>query len=148
MLRQGIIGAAAVSAAAFFYDFYAKAYRVYHFYYGNRKIVLNVVAVEVWSGAEAVGCGFRLEYAYIAFASEEDNLFVEYRDAFNVLRFAHIYAGLECASEEEPNVDLVKTAVEGYRFNRYMSPYNFGVFAADIRRVVYDFLRIIRKEHL
>jgi len=146
MLGNRIHRAAAVARIAFFHYLYAQTDRIHDLNDRDGKIRVSCFA-EIRHETEIVRCGIRLEYIHVALASEQDHVFVEYRDPFDFLGFAVAYAGLKNQFKEKSYVDLKKSAVERNRFYAYVCPYDFGVFASDIRRFIQYFLRIIGQKY-
>ncbi len=104
-------------------------------------VATEIVLVE----AEAVVFGVRRENRNILFAAEEDDLFIERTQAFNLGNLAAAEAGFKRYAEIITNRYLIKALVEGHRLDVDVGVDYFDTLASDCACFIDNFLTNVTK---
>ena len=127
-----------------FKDLGTKYDGIHNLHNGNRRV--GGVTAKLRCTAKIV-VGRALENADIALSAEEDNLFLQYRDAFKFLNSAGTDASLKGEFDVKFDVDGVKAAVEGNGRDVDLCPGDAGTFDADVGCVRNDIVAEIGQKH-
>jgi hypothetical protein len=130
-LRNFVTAAATATTLLFwFYNFAGQNNRVYCFYDSNGKIGSHRASAAVFGRAESRAVIITLEYAYIAFAAEKNNLFLNNSDSFYFLYISRGNTRFTGNTDIDLNRQLIESSVKRNTINVDIRPYDSGTFAA------------------